>query len=177
MMACARGFLTLDDLLELPSLAAQWRAIETRHPAAPRDRLLRELVRGQIGVMVNDVLGETRARIAGNGVASVADVRAAGRALCGFSPEMQDQERVLKRFMYDRLYLHPVQVTTADAAREVIASLYAAYAADPALLPASWQARLGEDTTGRARTIADYIAGDDRPVRDRPVHPGDRMRA
>ncbi|WP_428333994.1 deoxyguanosinetriphosphate triphosphohydrolase [Novosphingobium sp.] len=153
------GFLTLDDLLELPSLAAQWRAIETRHPAAPRDRLLRELVRGQIGVMVNDVLGETRARIGGNGVASVADVRAAGRALCGFSPEMQDQERVLKRFMYDRLYLHPVQVTTADAAREVIASLYAAYAADPALLPASWQARLGEDTTARARTIADYIAG------------------
>jgi len=153
------GFLTLDDLLELPSLAAQWHAIETRYPGAPRDRLLRELVRGQIGVMVNDVLGETRARIADTGVASAADVRAAGRALCGFSPAMQGQERALKRFMYDRLYLHPIQGATAYAAREVIASLYAAYAADPGLLPVSWQQRLPEDNTGRSRTIADYIAG------------------
>ena len=153
------GFLTLDDLLELPSLAAQWQGIAARYPDAPRDRLLRELVRGQIGVMVNDVLGETRARIADSGVASVADVRAAGRALCGFSPAMQAQERALKRFMYDRLYLHPVQVATADTAREVIAQLYRAYDADPSLLPPSWQARLPGDATGRARTIADYIAG------------------
>jgi dGTPase len=42
------GFLTLDDLLELPFLAEQWYAIEARF-RAPRERLLRELVRGQIG--------------------------------------------------------------------------------------------------------------------------------
>jgi dGTPase len=153
------GFLTLDHLLELPSLAGQWYAIEARYPDGPRDRLLRELVRGQIGVMVNDVLDETRARIAHSGVASAADVRAAGSALCGFSPAMQVQERALKRFMYDRLYLHPVQAATAEMARDVIASLYAAYAADPALLPTSWHARLPLEEPGRARAIADYIAG------------------
>jgi len=92
-------------------------------------------------------------------VASAADVRAAGRALCGFSPTMQVQERALKRFMYARLYLHPIQVATAETAREVIATLYAAYAADPALLPVSWQDRLGGNDTAHARTIADYIAG------------------
>jgi dGTPase len=153
------GFLTLDDLLELPSLAEQWYAIEARYPGGPRDRLLRELVRGQIGVMVNNVLGETRARIADSGVASADDVRAAGRALCGFCPEMQMQERVLKRFMYRRLYLHPEQVAAAEMARDVISCLFAAYAADPGQLPASWQARLPDGEPARARTIADYIAG------------------
>lgn len=153
------GFLTLDHLLELPSLAEQWYAIEARFPGAPRDRLLRELVRGQIGRMVNDVLGETRDRIAASGVAHVDDVRAAGRALCGFSPKLQAEERALKKFMYARLYLHPEQVAAADTAREVIAGLFAAYAADPALLPSSWQARLPGGEPGRARTIADYVAG------------------
>jgi dGTPase len=36
---------------------------------------LRELVRSQIGIMVNDVIAETQARTAG--MASIADVRAA----------------------------------------------------------------------------------------------------
>ncbi len=153
------GFLTLDHLLELPSLAEQWYAIEARYPAAPRDRRLRELVRGQIGRMVNDVLAETRLRLDASGVASAADVRAAGQTLCGFSETLQTEERALKRFMYSRLYLHPEQVAAAETARDVIATLFAAYSADPALLPVSWHARLPTEAPARARTIADYIAG------------------
>ncbi|WP_018075382.1 deoxyguanosinetriphosphate triphosphohydrolase [Novosphingobium nitrogenifigens] len=153
------GFLTLDHLLELPSLAEQWYAIERRFPGAPRERLLRELVRGQIGRMVNDVLAETRDRLADSGAATVEDVRAAGRALCGFSDAMRAEERALKKFMYARLYLHPEQVAAAERAREVIATLFAAYAADPGLLPEAWRTRLPDEEPGRSRTIADYIAG------------------
>ncbi|MEO0033490.1 MAG: hypothetical protein RIS94_3248 [Pseudomonadota bacterium] len=153
------GFLTLEDLLELPSIAAQWARIEERFPGGARDRLQRELVRGQIGRMVNDVLAETQARIAASGVASVEDVRAAGRALCGFSDAMKAEERALKKFMYARLYLHPEQVATAERAREVIAALFDAYRKDPALLPESWRAALPASEPGRSRRIADYIAG------------------
>jgi dGTPase len=153
------GFLTLDDLLELPSLAEQWYAIEARFPGAARDRLLRELVRGQIGRMVNDVLHETGARIAASGVASADDVRAAGRTLCGFAPQLQSEERVLKQFMYARLYLHPDQIAVARVAREVIAHLFAAFADDPKVLPPAWQERLPVENPARARVIADYIAG------------------
>ena len=153
------GFLTLDDLLELPSLAEQWAAIEARFPQAPRDRLLRELVRGQIGRMVNDVLGETRRRITMAGVGSVADVRAAGATLCGFSEAMRREERLLKQFLYARVYLHPEQVATAARARAVLTTLFAAYADDPRLLPPGWAARLPVHDPARARVIADYIAG------------------
>ncbi len=153
------GFLTLDHLLELPSLAEQWYAIEARFPRAPRDRLLREMVRGQIGRMVNDVLIETRSRITANGISDVEAVRCAGQTLCGFSPAMRGEERVLKQFMYARLYLHPEQVATADVARNVIAHLFAAYSDDPGLLPQGWRDRLPQDNPKRARVIADYIAG------------------
>ena len=153
------GFLNLDTLLSLPSLAAQWHDIEARFPAAPRDRLLRELVRGQIGRMVNDVIGETQRRLAASGVQSAADVRAAGRPMAGFSQSMAAEERTLKAFMYETLYLHPEQAATAQKARAVIARLFAAYRTSPELLPESWRLGLPAAEPARSRHIADFMAG------------------
>ncbi|OCC22698.1 deoxyguanosinetriphosphate triphosphohydrolase [Croceicoccus estronivorus] len=151
------GFLQLDDLLTLDFVADQWRAVEKRFPHAARDSQLRELVRGQIGLMVNDLLDHTRAQL--NGVDSVNEVRAAGRPLAGFSPEFAAQERALKSFMYARLYNHPDQVATAERAREVIASLFAAYEQDPALMADGWATQVPGDEPERSRHIVDFIAG------------------
>jgi dGTPase len=151
------GFLSLDDLLTLDFLADQWRAVEKRFPHAPRERLLREMIRDQIGMMVNDVIVHTAAEVRGLG--SVAEVRAAGRQLAGFSPAMAVQERRLKAFMYERLYYHPEQVAAAERARDVVARLFTAYAQDASLMPADWQARLPMQQPQRARVIADFIAG------------------
>ena len=151
------GFLSLDELLEQPFIAQEWRRVEQRYPGAPRERQLRELVRSQIGLMVNDVLAETQLRT--KGMTSVADVRAAGRSSAGFSPALVAAERKLKRFMYDKLYYHPEQLATAARARTVIAELYAAYAQEPGLMDESWHARLPAREPERSRHAADYIAG------------------
>lgn len=151
------GFLDLDDLLELEFLADQWRAVEKRFPNAPRDRQLRELVRDQIGLMVNDVIEHTGAQAKGMG--SIAEVRAANRQTGGFSPAMSKHERTLKAFMYKKLYFHPEQVAAAERARDVVARLFAAYSQDAKLMPADWQARLPRHDPQRARVIADFIAG------------------
>ena len=151
------GFLGLDELLELDFVAEQWRAVEKRHPGAPRDRQLRELVRSQIGLMVNDLIAETRARTAG--AASVADIRNAPGRSAAFSAEVAEAERVLKRFMYDKLYYHPEQIETANRAREVTAKLYAAYAQEPRLMAEGWAQSLPPEEPQRSRHIADFIAG------------------
>jgi len=153
------GFLELDDLLALDFVAAQFRAVEKRFPGAPRERQLRELVRGQIGLMVNDVIAETRERLAHDGVDDIAEVRAAGHALAGFSPELAADERRIKTFLYDRLYFHPDQLATARRARAVVAQLFAAIAAKPDQLPPSWRDTLPTTEPGRSRHIADFIAG------------------
>ena len=93
------------------------------------------------------------------GVASADEVRAAGRTLGGFSPELAAAERELKRFMYANLYHHPEQLAAAEAANRVVADLFAAYAADPALMGADWAARLPGETCATNRHIGDYIAG------------------
>lgn len=151
------GFLQLDDLLTLDFVAERWRAVERRFPHAEHDRKLRELVRDQIGAMVNDVVAETAGRVQGLG--SIEEVREAGGPLAGFSAEMAQRERRLKSFMYAKLYHHPEQKVTAGRAREVIASLFAAYRDDPAALPRDRRASLPADAPQRARHIADFIAG------------------
>ncbi len=151
------GFLTLDDLLEVDFLADQWRAVEKRFPNAPQDRLLRELVRDQIGLMVNDVLEHTRRQI--EGVASVKEVREAGRRLAGFSPQIEQAERSLKAFMYEKLYFHPEQVAASKRARDVVGRLFAAYSQDASLMPEAWRAKLPQHDPQRSRIIADFIAG------------------
>lgn len=151
------GFLQLDDLLSLDFLADQWRTVEKRFPNAPRERLLREMIRDQIGMMVNDVIAHTAE--AARGAGSVAEVRAAGRQLAGFSPAMAAQERRLKTFMYELLYYHPEQIAAAEKARDVVAKLFAAYAQDATLMPDDWLARLPKQEPQRSRVIADFIAG------------------
>ncbi|AKH42013.1 dGTPase [Altererythrobacter atlanticus] len=151
------GFLQLDDLLTLDFVADQWRAIEKRFPGQPREALLRELVRGQIGLMVNDLIENTRRNV--SGISSLEEIRAAGRALAVFSPEMAVLERRLKTFLYERLYYHPEQKATAERAHSVIARLYATYHDDPALLSSGWRERLPEQEPARSRHIADFIAG------------------
>lgn len=151
------GYLQLEQLLELDFVAELWRAVERRHPSAPRERQLRELVRDQIGVMVRDVVVHTGAGAAG--MASVEDVRDAGRGLAGFSEGMAVEERRLKVFLYENLYYHPEQIATAERAREVIARLFAAYSQDAATLPRAWRERLAVTEPERSRSICDFIAG------------------
>ena len=151
------GFLELDDLLTLDFIADQWREVERRFPNAPRDRQLRELVRGQIGWMVNDVLAHTRAST--QGLENSSEIALAGKALGGFSPALQVAERRLKAFMYAKLYYHPEQTETAAKADTVIAQLWQAYCEDPSRMGSQWTSTLPDREPHRSRHIADYIAG------------------
>ena len=153
------GLLSLDQLLALPFVKRGWDAARARYPQVAAERLIGELVRSQIGTMVNDLIAETQRGIAELGIETVEDVRAAPRAIAAFSPAMRDDERALKRFMYANLYHHPVQLAAAEAARGVVTGLFEAYRQDPAALPAGWLRSLGEDEPWRSRHIADFIAG------------------
>lgn len=153
------GLLSLDQLLELPFVAKRWDAIRATYPDVKPRRLIGELTRSQIGWMVNDVIEATQARLAETGVQTVDDVRNAGKAIGGFSAEVAEQERALKKFMYANLYHHPSQVHAADEARLIVKDLYAAYRGRSALLPEEWRETLPLEEPEHSRHIADFLAG------------------
>ncbi|WP_294120464.1 deoxyguanosinetriphosphate triphosphohydrolase [Sphingomonas sp.] len=151
------GVLELDALLEEPFVARHWADIERRHPGLDRGKRLKALVRDGIGTMVGDVLDETRRRVTEAGVETIDEVRRAGRALVGFSSELQEEERGLKRHLYAHLYdsdaLRPIRIE----AQRIVADLARFYRDNPASLPAGWQR--GEGAEARLRGIGDYLAG------------------
>jgi dGTPase len=153
------GLIDFDELLEVPMVARGWDDVRRRYPGIDPLRLRSELVRQQIGLMVNDVIETTRGKVKAARVESVDEVRAIGSALAGFSEEMAADEAVLKRFMYAKLYHHPLQLGAADAARHVVAGLFEAYHRDAQKLPEEWRTTLPQEAPARARHIADFIAG------------------
>jgi dGTPase len=152
------GLFALDEVLAVPLVASNWAAVTARYPDVASARLVPELIREQIGAMVNDVLTETRRRMAAARVESVEDVRAAGRALAGFSQPLARQERELKAFLHARMYDAPAVKHVRGRAQAVLASLFAAYRDDPARLPEEWRAPDG-DPVRALRAIGDFIAG------------------
>ncbi|GLV20428.1 deoxyguanosinetriphosphate triphosphohydrolase-like protein [Sphingobium sp. TomMM35A] len=153
------GLLTLEQLMEVAVVRHCWERVRARYPDIPQERLLRELVREQIGLMANDLIASTRRNIADERIEAVEDVRNAGRALVCFSPELAAQERELKRFMYASLYHHPSQLAAADRARIIVRDLFRAYQQEPQLMPAEWQDDRLLDEPRRSRHIGDFIAG------------------
>ena len=152
------GLFALGDLLDVPLVAESWDAVRARFPDVEQARLMPELVRHQIGVMVNDLLVETSRRIADARVETVEDVRHHPGPLAGFSDGMAAHERALKAFLYERMYKAPQVETVRVEAQKVIAGLAAAYRADPRLLPEPWRPA-DPSPVATLRAIGDFIAG------------------
>jgi dGTPase len=152
------GLFALDALLEVPMVARAWAEVRGRFPEVEEARLVPELVRDQIGLMVGDVLAETEDRLAKAGVRTPEEVRDAGRALAGFSSAMAAEERALKTFLHARMYNAPPVIAVREEAQRVVAGLFAAYRDDPRLLPPEW---LPPEASRIAtlRAIGDFIAG------------------
>ena len=151
------GLLELDELIQLPLVARLWTSIGERHPHISAEKRQRALVRDMIGTMVGDVLAQTEHRVRESGVERLEDVRAAGRQLVGFSDELGQEERDLKRFLYERLYDAAELRAVRTEAQRVIANLTGAYRSDYSLLPMDWQR--GGDRIQQLRTLGDFIAG------------------
>jgi len=154
------GLFTLDELLSVPFTADCWAAVRGRWPGvSAKRRLIPELVREQIGRLTTDLLTETRRRLAAAAPASVADVRAAGRALAGFSEATAHETAALKAFLKARMYRHPSVRVLRDPSQRVVAELFAVLHAAPEKLPPRWRDTLPAVEPDRARHIADFIAG------------------
>jgi dGTPase len=110
--------------------------------------------------MVGDLVEETRRRLAEAKPESVADIRALGRPIVGFSDELRASERPLRRFLWDHMYRHYKVNRMISRAKRVIAELFETFMADPSVLPTDWARRCaGADKHATARIVCDYVAG------------------
>jgi len=149
------GLITLEQLDEVPIFAVQRREAEARWSGLSGLLHIHETVRRMIHLMVIDLIEQTRANIAAEGVATLADVHAAPR-LVAYSDALLPRLRELKVFLRDKLYRHYQVLRMTNKARRIVGDLFTAFTDDPHILPPQYQAMARED---KPRAIADYIAG------------------
>jgi dGTPase len=154
------GLFELDDLVEIPLPARFLREIRARYPGLDSGRVVHELVRKLISHMIWDVTAESERRLKRLAVQTVDDIRNAGTPVIALSPQAEQEDREIKSFLLERMYRHDRIMRIMQDAQQVVADLFAHYMAQPGDLPPSWlQAAEASDEEGRARRIADFIAG------------------
>jgi dGTPase len=134
--------------------------VRAAHPRLDAHRLVHELVRQLIGLLIDDVVAETGRRLATLAPRSVDDVRRAPSPVAAFSAAMGEADRAIKSFLEKRMYRHARVMRVMDQAADVVRDLFARYSAQSAELPAEWKEGLDAlDEASRMRRIADFIAG------------------
>jgi len=152
------ALFSVDDIAAVPLAGGIITAIRGQYPRLETERLVHELVRRLIGQMIEDVIAETRRRLAQTALRSADDVRRAGKALAGFSPAMAQADGAIKGFLYPRMYRHSRITRIMAEAEGVVRDLFERYRSKPSDLPSEWAA--GEEGGQvSARKIADFIAG------------------
>jgi dGTPase len=154
------GLLTLEQLREQALFEQQYEKVHARYPELEDRRLIYEIIRRMIGTVVTDLIEESKRQIEASGVMSIDEVRAAGKPLVNMSAPVYAQHKALKRFLNEHLYRHEQKLEMTRRAQGIVEELFNAYSGDVNLMPAEFADRAASlDKAGRARVIADYIAG------------------
>ena len=154
------GLLTLDQLRTQDLFETQYREVRDLYPDLEDRRLIYEIIRRMIGTVVSDLVEETTRRLRESGVKSIDDVRNADGPLVAMSSRVFTQHMDLKRFLNEHLYTHEQKLEMTRRAQTIVRDLFEGYRDDIEQMPPEFAGRAaGADEDGRARVIADYIAG------------------
>jgi dGTPase len=154
------GLLSLDQLREQSLFESQYAAVHERYPNLEDRRLIYEILRRMINTVVTDLIESTRRQINAARPESIDDVRTTDKPLVGFSDDTYVQHVSLKRFLNRHLYKHENKLAMTRKVKKVVKDLFSVYQTDVDSMPLEFStAAAQQDEAGRARVVADYIAG------------------
>ena len=90
--------------------------------------------------MIDDVVRESRARLAALREQSLQGVREAGRPVVAASPERRAEIEGLQDYLFANVYRHPRVMRVMAGAETIVRDLFARYMASRREMPDSWRA-------------------------------------
>ncbi|MCD9146665.1 deoxyguanosinetriphosphate triphosphohydrolase [Pseudophaeobacter flagellatus] len=155
------GLFEDEEITHLPIIGAAYRAVDHKYPGLDPLRRRHEALRRVFGVMVGDVIDTTRQNLASSGVASVEEVRALGRPVVAFSPEIWRDLKEIRAFLFRRMYRAPSVMEVRVRMAAVVEALFPYFLAHPDQMPGRWHDDIAAapDQVTLARITSDYIAG------------------
>ena len=137
--------------------------IAARWPAAPQRRIAYEVIRSVINHQLEDLIEASRLALTKTAPKDIDEVRNSP-PLITFSNAMLTHHQELKQFLREKVYQHYRVQRMASKAKRLLSELFTAFINDPLMLPPDARDHCEKlesesDRNGRARAVADYIAG------------------
>jgi dGTPase len=156
--------LDLSALREVRMFRRQYETVTALYPDLSERRLVHEIIRRMINHIVVDLIHTTQEHLAQVKPRSIDEVRAHTKPLAVLSDACREEHLELKEFLREHVYRHYKVLRMTSKARHVLRQLFDAFFEDVNLMPPEHRdlALTGEGAhgaTGRARAVADYIAG------------------
>jgi dGTPase len=156
--------LDLGSLREVRMFRRQHDAVLAQYPQLGERRVVHETIRRMINYLVSDFIRTTQANLEELRPRSIDEVRAHSRPLALLSPASQEEHLELKAFLSEHVYRHYKVLRMTSKARRVLQQLFDAFFKDVSLMPTEHRdhairAESTHGVAGRARAVADYIAG------------------
>ena len=158
------GLINLDELAAVKIVARHHTAVTRKYSEVSGRRLVSEIVRRMINEVVTDLVASSRERITSAAPADIDAVRRHSAPLIGLSEGIREEHLELKRFLRDHVYRHYRVLRMTSKASRVLTDLFNAFMQDINLMPTEHRnaaARFESERggAGRARAVADYVAG------------------
>jgi dGTPase len=151
------GYITLEQLRSVELWQQVFEQVEASYPGIDQVRKRYQTISALIGLFITDLTETTTRNLRSHDIASRDDLRRLNRQMVAFSPDLEQKNRELKRFLMENLYRHyKVERMRIKAERSLI-QLFTTYVKTPTLLPRKYLRKI--ETQGRERVICDYIAG------------------
>ena len=150
-----------DELAELPILRDCFARVDAKYPDLNYYRRRHEALRRFFGVLVEDVITVSRRNLTEFNPQSVHDIRRAGRMMVQFSPELWADLKVIRQFLFERMYRAPAVVEMRIVVTKMVNDLFPFFMENTDELPKQWRKDVADapDKIALARIVADYIAG------------------
>ena len=158
------GFVTVEELCGCRMFGRQYALVLEQYPQLGVRRLVHEVVRRMIDYTVNDLVDASAAALDAVAPRDVEEVRARSQPLLTFSEPVRAEHLELKQYLREHLYKHYRVLRMTNKARRVVRELFEAMMGEVDLMPTEHQEiarrlEASDGRTGRARAVADYIAG------------------
>ncbi len=158
------GLVTVEELRAVGLFARHYDAVLARYGELPGRRLVHEVIRRMINEVVSDLIEESARRLAAAAPADIDAVRTHPGPLIGFSEARERDHHQIKKFLRNKLYRHERMQGTRTGAGKALEGLFHGYMADVTRMPPEHRAaalamEAQAGISGRARAVADYIAG------------------
>lgn len=155
------GLFTESDLMDLPICGPAFAEVDALYPGLDRMRRRHEALRRVFGVMVEDVIAVARHRLEAAEPADADAIRHLGVTIIRFSDRLFRELKVIRQFLFTRMYRAPRVVAMRAEVTDVVRDLFGLFLADPSRLPEDWQGDVARASgqAALARIVADYVAG------------------